>query len=269
MENQQKAIITVTTDFGISDPYVGMMQGVILKINPHVQFVGLCYSIPAFSVAEAAFALNFGYRFFPKNTIHLVVVDPGVGTERKPLLVTTPNYSFIAPDNGVLSFIYSNEGKYQVREIANPKYFHHPVSDTFHGRDIFGPAAAWLSRGTSPEEFGPMLTEYERFETPEPGFENGVVSGQIMYIDRFGNLITNIGRQFLEECQEKAGKVFYLQVGDLKIAKLVRSYRCLEETAEPFMLFGGTGYLEAALYRQRASDVLGLGVGQKLHLVFG
>lgn len=269
MEKKQKAVITVTTDFGTRDPYLGMMHGVMLEINPEVQLVGLCHSVPAFSVMEAAFALNFGYRFFPPGSIHLVVVDPGVGTERKPLLVTSPNYHFIAPDNGVLSFIYANEKEHQVREISNPRYFRHPVSDTFHGRDIFGPAAAWLSRGVAPQEFGSLLTEYERFEVPQPSFAQGVVSGQIMYIDRFGNLITNIGRRFLEECREKAGEEFYLQVGDLRIDKLVRSYRYLEDPGGPFMLFGGTSYLEIAICQRRADEVLGFGVGEKVRLVFG
>ncbi len=267
--NEPTKIITITTDFGLNDPYLGMMQGVMLKINPNLQMVGLCCNIPEFSIMEAAFALNCGYNFFPSGSIHLVVVDPGVGTKRKPLLVSTPHYHFIAPDNGVLSFIYASEVECQVREITNPRYFHHPVSSTFHGRDIFGPAAAWLSTGTAPQEFGPLLTEYERLPIPEATFVKGTVGGQIMYIDRFGNLITNIERNFLEKCRGQAKKKkFYLQTEKLKIDKHTKAYRYLEGSVEPFTLFGGTGYLEIALYRQNAAKALGLGIGENLKLVF-
>ena len=266
---EQAPIVTITTDFGFSDPYLGMMRGVMLQINPALRFVELSCNVGTFSVLEGAFALNFAYRCFPKGSIHLVVVDPGVGSARKPLLVSSADYHFIAPDNGILSLVYAGEKRCQVREIANPEYFRHPVSDTFHGRDIFGPAAAWLSRGVEPERFGPLLSEYVRIEVPSPSFAGGVLRGRVMYVDRFGNLITNIDRQCWERCRRQGGRGdFYLQLGGVGVGRLVNSYQGLSGKGEPFMLFGGTGYLEVALCRQRADEALGCTVGEPVRIVF-
>ena len=147
-------VITLTTDFGVDDPYVGMMKAVILSIAPEVRIVDLTHGIGSHDVMEAALVIASGYAYFPKGAIHVVVVDPGVGSSRRPLLVVTEEGYFVAPDNGVLSRIYAGSSRVACLELTATRFFHHPVSQTFHGRDVFAPVAAWLSRGVEPVQFG-------------------------------------------------------------------------------------------------------------------
>ena len=147
-------IITLTTDYGTSDHLVGTLKGVILKINPEAQIVDICHNVVLFDVLDAALCIGSAYKYFPPRTIHVVVVDPGVGTQRRPLLVSGENQYFLAPDNGVLSLVYEREQTHSVRHITSEHYFLHPVSNTFHGRDIFAPVAAWLSKNWQTPAFG-------------------------------------------------------------------------------------------------------------------
>ena len=161
-------VITFTTDFGLNDHYVGTMKGVILNINPAAQIVDICNAVQSFDILDGALTIVQAYQYFPVDTVHLVVVDPGVGSTRRPLLVTTGKQMFIAPDNGVLSFVYDREERISVRHISASHYFLQPVSSTFHGRDVFAAVAGWLSKGVEVAKFGDEITDYIRFAAPRP-----------------------------------------------------------------------------------------------------
>jgi hypothetical protein len=184
-------ILTLTTDFGASDHYVGAMKGVILGICPQARIVDICHDVTPFQIAEGAYVIAQAYDCFPKKTVHVVVVDPGVGTARRPILVEAAGQYFVGPDNGVLSMAYSR-GKHKVRLIANDRYFRQPVSATFHGRDIFAPVAAHVAAGVPPSRVGKPIEDYlwPEFAKPQRSGER-TWSGSILKIDRFGNVVTN------------------------------------------------------------------------------
>src|SRR5689334_23263200 len=185
-------LITLTTDFGTADHFVGTMKGVMLGIAPRARLVDITHDIGPFEVSEGAFTIAQAYSYFPKGTIHVVVVDPGVGSTRRPLLAQMGGQYFIAPDNGVLSMIFARE-KSKVRHITTERYFLRPVSRTFHGRDIFAPVAAHLASGVPPARFGKLIDDCLRltFERPNQTGKNAW-SGSVLKVDRFGNLITNL-----------------------------------------------------------------------------
>src|SRR5579863_2187877 len=187
-------IVTFTTDFGLNDPFVGIMHGVVLNIHPETAIVDICHAIASYDIFDGALTIAQAYRFFPPRTVHVVVVDPGVGSERRPIIVETDDYVFVAPDNGVLSLVAAREEKFVVRHVTAERYFLQPVSQTFHGRDVFAPVAGWLSKGVAPSEFGPEISDYVC--NPLPQVEHvgeGSLKGMVMKVDKFGNLITNIG----------------------------------------------------------------------------
>src|SRR5271167_1292814 len=186
-------IVTFTTDFGLVDPFVGIMHGVVLNIHPETTVVDISHAVPSFDVLDGAWTIAQAYRFFPPRTVHVVVIDPGVGSRRRPIIVETDDYVFVAPDNGVLSLVEAREPKFSVRHITAERYFLQPVSQTFHGRDIFAPVAGWLSKGIAPREFGPEITDHVRVPLPpvERVGENSL-RGVVLKVDKFGNLITNI-----------------------------------------------------------------------------
>jgi S-adenosylmethionine hydrolase len=187
-------IITLTTDFGYKDPFVGMMKGVILKINPMARVVDITHDITHYNVREAAFIIGMSYGFFPQKTVHIVVVDPGVGSNRRPILVVTDQHYFIGPDNGIFSLIYGSKNEtLGVIHITSEHYFMPQRGSTFHGRDIFAPSAAWLTRGVDITKFGDMITDYVTLQFPSVAMPaKTTIEGEVIYIDRFGNAITNI-----------------------------------------------------------------------------
>ena len=187
-------IVTFTTDFGLNDPFVGIMHGVVLNIHPETAIVDICHAVASYDVFDGALTIAQAYRFFPPRTVHVVVVDPGVGSKRRPLIVETGDYIFVAPDNGVLSLVEAREEKFVARHVTAERYFLHPVSQTFHGRDVFAAVAGWLSNGVAPEEFGPEISDYVRLplRQVEVVGENSL-RGEVIKVDKFGNLITNIG----------------------------------------------------------------------------
>jgi S-adenosylmethionine hydrolase len=194
-----KALITLLTDFGTADAFVASMKGVILGINPDATIVDITHDIPPHGIRHAAFVLKSAYRHFPKGTIHVVVVDPGVGGPRKPLLVVHPKAYFIGPDNGLFSYIYKERTKLQVYRLAGSAYRLKKYSPTFDGRDLFAPVAAWLSNGITPEKLGQKVKDYVAFPIPEPRqLKNHSLQGQVIHTDRFGNLITNITRKMIK-----------------------------------------------------------------------
>jgi S-adenosylmethionine hydrolase len=253
-------IITLTTDYGTNDHLVGTLKGVILKINPDVTIVDITHQITAYDLLDGALAIGAAYEYFPPKTVHIVIVDPGVGTERRPLLVSAQNQYFIAPDNGVLSVIFEREQQNLVVRHANAEHYYlQPVSKTFHGRDIFAPVAAWLTKGWQTPSMGEEIEDYKRFALPRPKAQNGVVKGIVMRVDSFGNLVTNFRLEDLPETALNDGAL-KLQVGTHPVGKLVETF-ALGPAGEPVAYLGSSGYLEIAVNKANASRTLGLGRG--------
>jgi S-adenosyl-L-methionine hydrolase (adenosine-forming) len=193
-------IIALLTDFGHRDPFVGMMKGVMLGINPDLQLIDISHDIAPQRVREAALVLSVTVPYFPPHTIFLVIVDPGVGGTRRPLVVETAEHLFVAPDNGVLGPALDQAEVRLVVHATDARYFRQPISRTFHGRDVFAPLAAWLSRGTAPHMMGAVIDDYRRLEMPRPHVRaDGGLEGEVLYQDRFGNLITNIPEALVRE----------------------------------------------------------------------
>src|ERR1700733_3897590 len=189
-------VITITTDFGTNDHFVGAMKGVIVDIVPEAQIVDISHAVQPFDVLDGALTIAQAYSYFPNGTVHLVVVDPGVGTARRPILLSTGPHYFVAPDNGVLSLVYAREPRLQVRHIHAEHYYRQPVSNTFHARDIFAPVAAYLAKGVESAKFGEEISDYIRFNAPKPKLADAqTLRGVVLKVDRFGNMITNITPQ--------------------------------------------------------------------------
>jgi S-adenosyl-L-methionine hydrolase (adenosine-forming) len=265
-----KRIITLTTDFGTSDHFAGTMKGVILGICPTAQIVDITHEVQPFEIADGAFTIAQAYRYFPKKTIHVVVVDPGVGSTRRPLLAETAGHYFIAPDNGVLSMVLGRERlpqkvpeKLNVRHIANQRFFLHPLSRTFHGRDVFAPVAAHLASGIPPARFGKRIEDYLRldFDTPRRTGKN-VWTGRILKVDRFGNLSTNL---HIDEFPGVKTRAFELLAGLRTVSRLALTFtEC--EPGELFVIVGSSGYLEVAGNQSSAAKTLGCGAGSPVQL---
>lgn len=258
-----RSIITLTTDFGLSDHFVGTMKGVILGIHPEVELVDLSHEISPYSISEAAFVLSQAYSYFPKKTVHLVVVDPGVGTARRPLILEAAGQYFVAPDNGVLATVYSREAKHRVRAITNDVFFLKPVSNTFHGRDVFAPVAAHLARGAAPGRFGKPCSDYLK-----PAFEKPIRTGKrfwagsVLKIDRFGNLITNFHISEFSVLQTRA---FVLNAGGREVTELALTYAEQPE-GEVFAIIGSSGYFEIVMNQGSAAKALGCAAGAPVEL---
>jgi S-adenosyl-L-methionine hydrolase (adenosine-forming) len=254
-------LITLTTDFGLHDPFVGIMKGVILSINPDATLVDLTHQVDSFDIAEGAMALAQSYPCFPPETIHVVVVDPGVGSSRRPILVATPTHHFVGPDNGVFSLVYQREASFEVRHITAEHYFRKPISQTFHGRDVFAPVAAWLSKGLAPPTLGGLITDYVRLAIAKPeAISGGVIRGAVLLIDKFGNLITNFSPSHLPPQAN-----FSLAVGKSRVTQLVSSYAD-GRGYEVFAIVGSAGFLEIAAYQASAAAVLGARTGMEIVL---
>ena len=219
-----RPIITLTTDYGTNDHLVGTLKGVILKINPDVTIVDISHDVTPYDLLDGALTIGSSYSYFPPRTIHVVVVDPGVGTERRPLLVTGDTQYFVAPDNGVLSLVYEREENILVRHANVEHYYLQPVSKTFHGRDVFAPVAAWLAKGSQASAMGEEITDYKKFAMPKPKAADGVSKGVVLRVDSFGNLITNFRPEDLPAAAIENGTV-QLTVGTQSITKLVDTFR--------------------------------------------
>ena len=254
------AIITLTTDYGTNDHLVGTLKGVILKINPDVTIVDITHNVTPFDLLDGALAIGSAYSYFPPKTIHVVVVDPGVGTERRPLLVSAQNQYFVAPDNGVLSVIYEREKETLVVRHANVEhYFLQPVSKTFHGRDIFAPVASWLSKGWQTPSMGDEISDYKKFAIPRPKEADGALKGAVLRADAFGNLVTNFRSEDLPESALNGGAI-QLQVGTHQVSRLVGTF-AQGNNGEPIAYLGSSGYLEIAVNKANAARTLNLGRG--------
>ena len=258
------AIITLTTDYGTSDHLVGTLKGVILKINPDATIVDITHNVAPYDLLDGALAIGSAYSYFPPRTIHVVVVDPGVGTERRPLLVSGENQYFIAPDNGVLSLVYEREENIIVRHANVEHYYLQPLSKTFHGRDIFAPVAGWLSKGAQIASMGEEISDYKRFAMPRPKTVDGVNKGVVLRVDTFGNLITNFRGEDLPATALKNGAVNF-QIGTTAVTRLVDTFAQGNE-GEPVAYIGSSGYIEIAVNKANASRTLALGRGAAIVL---
>lgn len=273
------SIITLTTDFGTEDPYVGTMKGVMLGISPAARLVDLTHGVQPQQVLQASFLLSTAYSHFPEGTIHVVVVDPGVGTSRRALAVQAGGYYFVAPDNGLLShvlFALGLEAEGHPQEpvpsllrpgmravsLTNAKFWRHPVSSTFHGRDIFAPAAGHLSRGVKLEELGTEISSILLYPLARPRVESGAVDGTVVHVDQFGNLVTDIRGTELP-----AGDVV-IHVARRAIAGVSFSYADAERAGHDLVaIVGSAGFLEISAPNASAASRLGIGLGEHVRVV--
>ncbi len=263
---QALPLITLLTDFGDRDSYVASMKGVILTINPQTTIVDLSHHIAPHAVDEAAYVLKSCYRRFPEGTVHVSVVDPGVGTARRPLIVKSGRYYFLAPDNGVLSYIFDEEGDVEIREIENAQYRLESPGRTFDGRDVFAPAAAWLTKQQPFSSFGNMFGACQTFPIAKPKWDSMALLGEIVHVDRFGNLISNLTSEHLREIREVTKRPNPLiRIADYAIDGLVANYS--EGTAQaPRALMNSNGQLEIFVKEANAAAVLRLGKKESVGL---
>ncbi len=273
-------VITLTTDFGYDDAYVAAVKGAILNINPVATIVDVSHSIKPQDILQAAFVLSAVYRYFPKETVHVAIVDPGVGSDRRGIILKTPSAIFVGPDNGILSYViddlFSPESRSVIEQthglteivfktgleaaaITDPRFWRHPVSPTFHGRDVFAPVAAGLSLGISLYEFGEKINSLHVLPVPKASLDpDGNLIGQVIHIDRFGNLIVNIRSNSLP------GKNVVIEVGGQRIQGISDYYAQKEGV---MAVVGSSGYLEISLRDGSARDFLGIGEGDEIRVI--
>ena len=263
---QKRQLITLLTDFGTADYFVAAMKGAAYSVHPDIELVDISHEIPNHDIFGAAYTLRCCYNAFPRFTTHVVVVDPGVGSSRRSIFVMTDNYNFIGPDNGVFSYIYQLEEVNRVIHINSDLYFRKPVSDTFHGRDVFGPVAAWHARGIDPRKFGDEITDYVRLDAPTPKpVAPTMLKGAVIHVDRFGNLVTNFTVEHLTPERIRGGA--RLRVNGREIHQILTHY-AEAPAKEPFAYFGSQGYLEIGIPKASAARTLEVRRGMEVDLAF-
>jgi S-adenosyl-L-methionine hydrolase (adenosine-forming) len=257
-------LITLLTDFGTADYFVGAMKGVILSVNPKAVVVDLTHEIPPQDVRAGAFTLAAACASFPAGTVHVAVVDPGVGSARRGILASAGGHFFVGPDNGLFGFVYEREPEARVFHLTNKRYFNPRVSATFHGRDVFAPVAAALSTGVAPEEFGEEITDFVRMPDLKPTrAPGGTIEAAVIHIDRFGNCVTNLTPAELDE--ETLARRPRLVINGREITSLRRFFaEGGDDPSELFAIWGSAGYLEIAANRASAASLLGAEPGQKI-----
>lgn len=262
-----RRIMTLLTDFGLCDHYVGSMKGVILSINPEVNLVDITHMIPPQDIHSAAFTLAHSYRYFPFGTIHLAVVDPGVGTDRKALAVAAGEHFFVAPDNGILTYILDCETEISIYEVTADHYFHKPVSSTFHGRDVFAPIAAWISRDVPLYQLGPEITEPVRLKVPAlTKVRDALIQGSIIAVDVFGNLITNLKPEDLPVYSSHGARKCKILAAGKEITSFRKTYG-EGSLGELFVVPGSTEYLEIVMRNGSAASALNVTPGTPIGVV--
>lgn len=249
-------IATFLTDFGTADYFVGAMKGALLAVSPDARIVDITHEIPAHDIEAGAFTLFAAHETFPPGTIHVAVVDPGVGSARRPVLVAGGGHFFVGPDNGIFSYVCAGAGSPQVFHLTNEKYFRPARSATFHGRDVFAPVAGALLNGVAPASLGEAITDYCRLPLKQPQrLDDGTLEASIIHIDRFGNCITNITPRDLPEAASGAVRL----VINSREVRSVRKFFAEEGSGaddELFAVWGSAGFLEIALYRGSAAHIL-------------
>jgi S-adenosylmethionine hydrolase len=262
----KRPIITLLTDFGTLDHYVGAMKGVILGICPQAQLVDVSHDVEPYAITEAAFTLDQTRRCFPPKTVHLVVVDPGVGSTRRPILALAGGHYYVAPDNGVLSMVLESDPKHRIREITSERWFRKPISQTFHGRDIFAPVAAHMACGVAAAKFGKRIEDCVQLNLSRPAqTAKATWTGVVLKIDRFGNIVTNLDRSFGPLLERKP---FKIQIGSGIVTGLFSSYAVAPEGI-PFAIWGSSGFLEISLKQRSAAEALETKSASAVLLLFG
>jgi S-adenosylmethionine hydrolase len=262
----KEAILTLTTDYGTSDPLVGTMKGAILSVNPAARIVDITHAIEPYDVLDGALALAQAWSYFPQDTIHVAVVDPGVGTPRRPILVLSGGHWFIAPDNGVLWLTVGAPKPLEAWHILSDRYFRRPVSKTFHGRDIFGPVAAALSLSGQASDFGTPIDSIERIELPAPLVEGNTIRGLVLHVDRFGNIMTSLTPENAPAIF--SSQPFRLSISDAEVNQLVQTFG-EAPTQTPVGLVGSSGFLEIAVNKANAARLLGVNRGDPVLVTLG
>ncbi len=259
-DQKSEKIVTLTTDFGTADGYVGAVKGAILSINPRVRMIDLSNEIPSYDIVVGAFHLGCAFSFYPKGTIHLAVVDPGVGGRRHPILVKTKNYCFVGPDNGLFTLVTLRDPIMGVFELTKTRYFRSEVSSTFHGRDLFGPVAAYLSRGVRPEAFGRRLSSIKVRPEFLPRRVRKGWDGEILFFDKFGNAFSNVHKSAVGDPSR------YRVLWRGRRLPLYRTYSDMP-VGKPGALFGSSGFLEIALRENSFEDRLHARRGDAIRLL--
>jgi hypothetical protein len=245
------------------------MKGVILDIVPDAEIVDICHSVQAYDVLDGALTISQAYSYFPNRTVHVVVIDPGVGTARRPIIASCDKYHFVAPDNGVLSLVYAREERMHVRHITAEHYFLQPVSNTFHARDIFSPVAAYLAKEVDSLKFGEEIEDYIRFSAPKPkAVDQNRLRGVVLKVDRFGNLITNISPQDAPTLFGDGAKAFKIIIGSREITEIYGAY-AEGAPGEVIGILGSMGFLEIAANRGAAAQLTGAGKGSEVSIILG
>jgi len=256
-------VITLTTDFGLQDYYVSAMKAVMLGIAPDVRLVDISHEIPSQDIMAGSWVLQNSATLFPSNTVHLVVVDPGVGTDRNAIALQIEDQYFVGPDNGIFSLL-TQERDYEAVRLSNSKYWRKERSNTFHGRDIFAPAAAHLSRGVALEDLGESVDELVTYRWTVPIFDKDGVEGMVIHIDKFGNLITNITESLIEEVvDEKSVKIY---IGNTILDEIAVTFGTVPE-GEPVAYIGSSGMLEIGINQGNAEEMLGVQKGAQISLI--
>lgn len=257
-------IVTLLTDFGLADYFVGAMKGAVLSVNPRAQVVDITHEIPPHDIESAAFTLFAAYESFPAGTVHVAVVDPGVGSPRRPVVAGAGGHLFVGPDNGVFGYVFARAAEPRVFHATEKKYFRPAISTTFHGRDVFAPLAGALSLGVEPATLGPPVSDYLKLPFPAPRrLPEGALEGSVIHVDRFGNCVTNIAPADLEDFESLED--LSLRVGGHEISASRRFFaEDATASAEPFIIEGSAGLLEIAVYLDSAARLLGLRRGQKV-----
>lgn len=245
------------------------MKGVILDIVPEAAIVDVTHAIQAYDVLDGAIAISQTYSYFPTGTVHMVVVDPGVGTTRRPIIASSDGYHFVAPDNGVLSMVYAKEERIHVRHVTSDHYFRQPVSSTFHGRDVFAPVAAYLAKMVDSHKFGDEIEDYVKFAAPRPKVvSENRLRAVVLKVDRFGNLITNLTPQDAPNLFGADPSPFKIVVGSKEITEIHSNY-AEGSPGEVFGILGSMGYLEIVANRAPAAQLTGAGKGAEVSIFFG
>jgi len=260
------SIITLLSDFGLKDPYVAEMKAVILSTHPQARIVDITHEIEKFNIRMGAFVLASATPYFPAGTIHVAVVDPGVGTKRRPITVETKRGYYVGPDNGLLMLAAQKEGVGHVYHVNNPQYMLPRVSRTFHGRDVFAPVAAHLARGTPPSEFGPEIHDCVLPEFAKPHVRKGELLGEVLHIDNFGNVVSNISAEDLEKMGMREGCSLRVKLdGKTLTLKLCSAYG--EVPAEtPLAIIGSGDFLEVSVNQGSASRTLKVKPGDSIRI---
>ncbi|MFN3480610.1 MAG: S-adenosyl-l-methionine hydroxide adenosyltransferase family protein [Thermodesulfovibrionales bacterium] len=261
-------IITLTTDFGYGGPLTGIMKGVILGINPDVKIVDITHGIEKYNIREAALTIGMSYSQFPPRTIHVVVTDPGVGSSRRPILIATEDYYFIGPDNGVFTVIYNAVEKFEVIHLTAEHYFLPERSMTFHGRDIFAPVAAWLSRGTAITNLGEPVSDYMKIHIPAPSMPaKNAIEGEIIYIDHFGNAISNIRYSDLAHLINQGNDKNAIKIVMKGKQIEIKDYYAQAEDRGLYAILNSMNYLELFVYRGDASKEHNIKIGDSIGVI--